>query len=88
MSYRHSLKVKVIAQSSRSEIVGFHGDTLKVKVRSAPTDGKANEEVIELIAAKMQKPKSYITLKYGASSPIKTFEILVHSESEIEDELG
>ena len=48
-----TLRVKVIPRSPRSEIVGELADgTLKVRIAAAPEHGKANEALIELIAAK------------------------------------
>jgi uncharacterized protein (TIGR00251 family) len=43
------LKVKVIPNSSRSEVGKMLGDELKVKLMSPPEDGKANKELIKLL---------------------------------------
>jgi uncharacterized protein YggU (UPF0235/DUF167 family) len=42
--------------------------SLKVKVRAAPEDGKANAEVIGMIADYFAIPKSKISLKSGYTS--------------------
>ena len=44
------LKLKVVPGASRSQIVGIHGDRLKVKVAAPPEQGKANRAVIELLS--------------------------------------
>ena len=44
------LDVLVSAGSSRSSVRGIHGNALKVAVRSAPENGKANREVEEVLA--------------------------------------
>ncbi len=44
------IKVKVQPRSSRSGVVGSYGDVLKVKLRAAPVEGKANKELIGLLA--------------------------------------
>lgn len=88
MSYYAPLKVKVLPRSSRSEIVGYQGDMLKVKLRSAPVDNAANDELIELLSDALNKPKSYIKIKYGHAARVKTVHILVESEQELRDELG
>jgi len=59
--------------ASRSQIAGMLGDALKVQVAAPPEKGKANEAVIALLAAKLQLPRSDISLIAGATSPRKTF---------------
>jgi uncharacterized protein (TIGR00251 family) len=44
------LSVRVVPQASRSEIVGFEGEILKVRVAAPPVKGKANKELIKLLA--------------------------------------
>jgi uncharacterized protein (TIGR00251 family) len=44
------LSVRVVPKASRSEIVGLEGDTLKVRVAAPPERGKANKELIKLLA--------------------------------------
>lgn len=46
-----------------------------VHLKSAPVDGKANEELIKLLAEKFNLPKSIIRIKSGLSSRQKLFEI-------------
>ena len=43
------LRLKVIPGASRSQIVGGHGDRLKIKVAAPPEQGKANRAVVELL---------------------------------------
>ncbi|MDF3047100.1 MAG: hypothetical protein K0R73_218 [Candidatus Midichloriaceae bacterium] len=47
--------------------------SLKVKVRAAPENGKANDEVIDRLADYFSIPKSKIGLKSGHSSRNKVF---------------
>jgi uncharacterized protein (TIGR00251 family) len=44
------LSVRVVPKASRSEIVGLEGDTLRVRVAAPPERGKANKELIKLLA--------------------------------------
>lgn len=46
-----------------------------VHLKSPPVDGKANEELIKLLAEKFNLPKSSIRIKSGFSSRQKLVEI-------------
>ncbi len=65
------LKVKVVPGSSRNEIVGWLGDALKIKVTAPPEKGKANEAVVELLAAALGIATDDIIVVSGHSSPAK-----------------
>jgi len=45
-----TIKIKVEPRSSKSGVVGPYGDSLKVKLTSPPVEGKANKELIEVLA--------------------------------------
>ena len=45
------------------------------RVRSAPIDGKANEELIALVAEHFQCPKSAVSIKSGAAGRIKVVRV-------------
>ncbi|WP_071839332.1 DUF167 domain-containing protein [Nodularia spumigena] len=49
--------------------------SLIVRLKSPPVDGKANEELIKLLAEKFHVPKSHIRIKSGVSSRQKLIEI-------------
>jgi uncharacterized protein (TIGR00251 family) len=69
-------------------IVGVHGDRLKVAVRQPPQDGKANLELIALLAATLLVPKSAIELIRGATSRQKTLRIAGISEEQVRTRLA
>ena len=70
------IKIHVIPRSSRSEVMGemANGD-LKVKLTSAPVGGKANEELISLLAKHYKVSKNNITIKRGVKSKNKLIDI-------------
>lgn len=45
------------------------------QLKSAPADGKANEELIALVAERFGCPKSAVSIKSGASSRVKRVRI-------------
>jgi uncharacterized protein (TIGR00251 family) len=65
------LKIKVEPRSSRSEIVGQYGDAVKVKLNSPPVDGKANTELIALLAKEYGVSKKDVEIISGLSSKNK-----------------
>ena len=44
------LRILVVPGSRSNEVVGIHGDRLKLKVQAPPEKGKANEDVCELLS--------------------------------------
>jgi uncharacterized protein (TIGR00251 family) len=65
------LKAKVVPGSSRNRIVGWLGDALKINVTAPPEKGKANDAVVELLAAALGIATDDISVVSGHSSPAK-----------------
>ena len=62
------IKVKVEPRSSRSCIVGLYGDGLKIKLSSPPVEGRANKELIELLASSYGIKKADVEILSGHNS--------------------
>ena len=69
------LTVKVVPRASRSEIVGFQDNVLKVRLTSPPVDGAANNELVKLISKQLRVPRSNVELIGGLTSRNKTLRI-------------
>ena len=65
------LNVRAVPRSSRAGLDGMIGDALKVRIRSAPVDGKANKELVEVLADAFGLPKSAVVFKGGETSKTK-----------------
>ena len=63
------LSLKFVPGSSRDEVVGWLGDSLKVK--APPEKGRANEVVVVLLAERLGVDASSIALVSGHGSPAK-----------------
>ena len=82
------LKVKVVPGSSRNEIVGWLGEALKIKVTAPPERGKANEAVVELLAAALGIATDDVIVVSGHSSPAKVVAVSGMDEDRIKSALG
>jgi uncharacterized protein (TIGR00251 family) len=82
------LKLKVVPGASRSEVAGWLGDMLKVKVSAPPEKGKANVAVEALVAKTLNLPASSVKIVSGTSSQHKVIEIRGLSKVQIFQKLG
>ena len=69
------LIVQVQPRSPRSEVVGLHGDAVKVRLAAPPVDGAANDELVRFLAARLGVPRSAITLVRGATGRRKMLRV-------------
>jgi len=72
---RMKLTVKVCPKSSREEFVEKPGG-IKVYVKAAPADGKANKALIAVIAKKFKVSKSRVKIITGKSGRNKIVEVI------------
>lgn len=77
------LNLKVSPKSSRNAITGWMGDTLKLSVTAAPEKGKANQAVIDVLAAVLDLPRSNIDIVRGGTTAQKQVEVSGLAEGEI-----
>lgn len=73
-SQGYLLRLLVAPGGRRTEVVGPHGDRLKVRVAAAPEKGAANRELISFLARVLKLPKSSFRL-LGVQSRSKVVEI-------------
>lgn len=69
------LTLRVQPRARRSEIVGWQGDILRVRVTASPVEGEANATVIALLAERLRVPRFDITLLHGHASRIKVVQV-------------
>ncbi len=70
-----TLTLYIQPRAKHNEIVGMHGNSLKIKLATPPIEGCANKALISYIAALFKVPLSQITLKRGTKSRHKIIEV-------------
>jgi uncharacterized protein (TIGR00251 family) len=74
------IAVRAVPGSSRAGVQGVVGDELRVKVCSPPVDGRANEELCEVVAAALGVKARLVTVVGGQLARSK--QVLVRAELE------
>lgn len=77
------IDVLAVPRSSRSRIMGIHDDCLRVQLAAAPSDGEANEALVELIASELGVKRRTITLLSGHASRRKRIRIEGVAEADV-----
>ena len=70
-----TLTLHVQPGAKRSEIVGLHGEALKIKLAAPPIEGRANEALLKFIAGLFSVPLRNVELKQGEQSRHKVVAI-------------
>jgi uncharacterized protein len=68
---RLEIRVQVVPRASKSEVVGEHDGSLRVRIAAPPVDGAANEELIRVLAKKFEVPRSAVSIASGQTGRIK-----------------
>ncbi len=82
------IEIRVIPRASKSEVVGEHDGSLKVRISSPPVDGAANAELIKLLAKFFGVAKADIDLISGQTSKTKRIRIANLSKARFEELLN
>ncbi len=77
------ITVRLTPRGGRDAIDGWDGDTLRVRVASAPVDGRANEALVRLLAKALGVAPSRLGFVSGAPSRVKIIEVDGMSSEEI-----
>ena len=62
-------------KAARSALIGMHGGALKAKVKAPPVEGKANQELLDLLAGALAVPSRRLTLVSGEQSRNKRIRV-------------
>ncbi len=82
------LAIKVVPNASKTEIVGWLGEALKVRLQAVPEDGKANKVLLKLMSKTLGINRAQVMLESGDFSPIKRIRLRGLTELEVAKRLG
>lgn len=71
-----TLTLHVQPGAKKTEVVGLHGDALKIRLAAPPVEGKANAALIGFIAERLDVPRSAVRLQRGQTSRHKVLEVI------------
>ena len=87
MAEHSKLSVKVVPGSSKNELAGWLGESLKLRVTAKPEKGKANSAVVSLLSEYLGIPKNQLSIKSGHTSSRKVVTIIGLSTSQVKKRL-
>ena len=78
-----TIRVHVIPNAKIDEVMGEHGDAIKIKLRAPPVEGKANAALRRFLAEKLGIPQRAIVLDRGERSRDKVIRIDGLSQTDV-----
>ena len=81
------LAVHASPGAGRTQVVGRHGDALKVRVAAPPEKGRANEALVAVLAEAFGVAAKDVTLVSGEASRSKRFRLAGVEPPEFEERL-
>jgi uncharacterized protein (TIGR00251 family) len=67
-----TLRLRVQPRASRDQLGGVREGALVIRVTAPPVDGSANDAVVRLLAKRLERPPSSITIVRGGTGRDKT----------------
>ena len=83
-----TLSVRVQPRASRNVVMGWNGDTLKVKLTAPPVEGAANDACLDFLAKLFDVSPSRLAIVQGQRSRNKVVRISGLSKDELHERLS
>ena len=78
-----TLSIRVQPRASRNAIVGWTGDTLKMRLTAPPVEGEANEACLAFLAKLLDLAPSRLAIIQGIRSRTKLIRITGLTQAEV-----
>ena len=75
-------------RAKKTELVGWHGDAIKVRLKAPPVDGAANEELVRFVTERLGVPRSAVRIVSGRTSRRKRLSLEATSKPQVLQALG
>ncbi len=82
------IRIQCQPRASKTEITGFHGNALKIRVTASPVDGAANKELCKMLAKYFEVSRQAIQILSGQATRQKRILIKGRTVQDINDRLS
>lgn len=82
------LSVHACPRAAQDQVQGLHGDAVKIRLRSPPVDGKANDALIAFLSRILDVPARDLIIVAGHSSRHKRIAITGVTVAAVQARLG
>jgi len=79
--------VTVVPRAKRNEIVGRHGEAIKIRIAAPAEKGKANRALLRFLARKLGVKQSQLEIVAGDTSRKKLVSVIGLTPQEVEEKL-
>lgn len=69
------IQVKVKPNAGQSSFEPLDDGTFRARLKSQPIEGRANDELLRLVARHFERPKSAVSIRMGSTGRIKLVQI-------------
>lgn len=76
------LKITIQPNAKKNEVVGAHGDAVKIRIKAPPVDGEANDVLIRFLGEILEIPRKNIQILHGQTTKNKLVEIVTELSPE------
>ena len=82
------LTIHVQPRATLDQVVGLHGDAIKIRLTAPPVDGAANEALVRLLSTVLGVAMARVRLTAGSTARRKMVEITGLTHNEARERLG
>jgi uncharacterized protein (TIGR00251 family) len=79
--------VHIVPQSAENEVVGKHGDALKIRLTAKSASGIANDDLLDFLAEQLEIDRKNVEIAAGQSSAEKMIVVVGLTPVEVERRL-
>ena len=79
--------IRVSPSAKRTRIAGVYGERLKVQVAAPPEDGRANHELVRMMAEWLGVPRAHVSVCSGSTSKDKVLAVRGLGERDLGERL-